>query len=219
MDNEIRCFIENCEFPGSSAWDGFHVYINNKLEKFYIFRHRYSVSNMRLVGYNKRFLDLTVGPPSTQKMKFSIKDCFNFLCSAGSTQDARFLRNTGFSKQVLQGKGVPDKSLYLGEENEETLLTVIGDSAFARLSCSLKSFNPMTDDPKERYYNLILSSAQVVTENAYGILNGRWRKLYIKAEMKLHNLKYIIMGCVVLHNLCIAKNDPRKPRWCLTEEQ
>lgn len=141
------------------------------------------------------------------------------MCSAGSTEDARFLRNTRFSKQILQGKGVPDKSLYLGEENGEMLLTVIGDSAFARLSCSLKSFNSVTENPKERYYNLILSSAQVVTKNAYGILNGRWRILYIKTEMKLQNLKYIIMGCVVLHNLCTAKNDPRKPRWCLTEEQ
>ena len=47
---------------------------------------------MELVGYNKRFLDLTVGPP-------------------GSTHDARFLRNTGWFKQILNGLGLPEKTL------------------------------------------------------------------------------------------------------------
>ena len=62
----------------------------------------------------------------------------------------------------------------------------------------------MAEDPKERYYNLKLSS----TEKAYGILKGLWRILYKETEMKIHNLKYMIMGCVILHSLCIAKNDP-----------
>ena len=73
----------------------------------------------------------------------------------------------------------------------------------------------MTEDPKKRNYNLKLSSARVVTGNAYAMLKGRWRILYKETDMKLHNLKYIIMGCVMLHNLCIAKSDP-KPRWHLT---
>ena len=47
---------------------------------------------MGLVGYNKRFLDLTVGAP-------------------GITHDARFLRNTGWFKQILNGLGLPDKTL------------------------------------------------------------------------------------------------------------
>ena len=69
--NELRGFIENYEFPCIGAWDGFHVYISSKLKNFYNFKHRYSISNMALVGYNKRILDLTVGAP-------------------GSTHDARF---------------------------------------------------------------------------------------------------------------------------------
>lgn len=46
-------------------WDGFLVYIGSKLKNFYNFKHRHSVSNMGLVGYNKRFLDLTVGVPDS----------------------------------------------------------------------------------------------------------------------------------------------------------
>ena len=47
---------------------------------------------MGLFGYNKRFLNLTFG-------------------ALGSTQDAKFLRNTGLFKQILNGQGLPDKSL------------------------------------------------------------------------------------------------------------
>ena len=47
------------------VWDGFLVYIGSKLKNFYNFKHRHSVSNMGLVGYNKRFLDLTVGVPDS----------------------------------------------------------------------------------------------------------------------------------------------------------
>ena len=36
--------------------------------------------------------------------------------------------------------------------------------------------------------------------------------LYKKCEAKLH-VKYVIMVCVLLHNLCIARNDPCNPRW------
>ena len=82
--NEIKGFIENYEFPCIGAWDGFHVYVYSKLKNNDNFKYRYSISNMGLGGYNKRFLNLTVGPP-------------------GSTHDARFLNNTGLFKQILNG--------------------------------------------------------------------------------------------------------------------
>ena len=31
----------------------------------------------------------------------------------------------------------------------------------------------------------------------------------------MYNLKYVIMSCMMLHNLCISVNDPCEPRWCL----
>ena len=87
--NQIKGFIENYEFPCIGAWDGFDVYVCSKLKNHYNFKQRYSISNMGLVGYNKRFLNLTVGAP-------------------GSKHDARFLRNTGLFKQTLNGLGLPD---------------------------------------------------------------------------------------------------------------
>ena len=70
----------------------------------------------------------------------------------------------------------------------------------------------MKRDPKERYFNK-RCGARIVTEYAYGMLKGRWRLIYKRCECKLHNMKYVIMATVLLHNLCIHTNDPCKPRW------
>ena len=74
---------------------------------------------MGLVGYNKCFLNLTIGAP-------------------GSTRDTRFLRNTGLFKQILNGQGLPDKTVDFGEEYGKIPLVTNGDSPFPRFSWLLK---------------------------------------------------------------------------------
>ena len=37
--------------------------------------------------------------------------------------------------------------------------------------------------------------------------------------MKKYNLKYVVMSCIMLHNLCIELNDPCEPRWKLDVEE
>ena len=64
-----------------------------------------------------------------------------------------------------------------------------------------------------KYFNKQLRGARVVTEHAYGMLKGRWRILYKKTECRMRNVKYIIMACILLHNLCIELSDPCQPRW------
>ena len=90
-----------------------------------------------MVSYNKRVLNLTVGAP-------------------GSTHDATFLRNTGLFKQILNGQGLPDKTVDLGNEYGKIPLVTIRDSAFPRFSWLRKNFNYNTKDERERYYNIIL---------------------------------------------------------------
>ena len=51
-----------------------------------------------------------------------------------------------------------------------------------------------------------------MTGNASG---SRWKILYKKTEMKMHNPSYVIMASVMLHNFCIHTNDPCNPRWKL----
>ena len=96
-------------------------------------------------------------------------------------------------------------------------LSHIGDSAFPRFLWLLENFN--CNDERERYYNIKMNSARVVTENCYGMLKIHWRILYKKAESKVFNLKYVIMACMMLHDFCIAIHDPWNPRWRLNVEE
>ena len=94
---EASGFIENYGFPCIGAWDGFHVYVSTKLKNFYSFKKRYTISNMGLIGHNKRFLAATVNAP-------------------GSTHDARLLKSTEVFKGILDGKVLPNKSINLGDK-------------------------------------------------------------------------------------------------------
>ena len=47
------------------------------------------------------------------------------------------------------------------------------------------------------------------------MLKGRWCLIYKKCECKMHKVKYVVIASVLLHNLCIARQDPCKPRWKL----
>ena len=47
------------------------------------------------------------------------------------------------------------------------------------------------------------------------MLKGRWCLIYKKCESKMHKVKYVVIASVLLHNLCIARQDPCKPRWKL----
>ena len=165
--SQTKGFIENYEFTCIGAWDDFHVYVCSKLKNHYNFKHRYSISNQR---YNKRFLNLTVWAP-------------------GSAHDARFLRNVRILKQILNGQGLPDKTVDFGYEYCKVPLINIGESLFSRFSWLLKNFNCNTNDERERYYIKKSNNARVVRENCYGMFKSRWRILYKKAESKVFNLK------------------------------
>ena len=56
---------------------------------------------------------------------------------------------------------------------------------------AFKGYDKNTTDQQEHYFNKKLCSARAVTENAYGMLEGRWRILHKKTECRLHDLKYI----------------------------
>ena len=70
---ECKGFVENYELLCVGVWNGFHVHVSTDLKNYCSFRNRYSITNMGLIGCNKRFLYLTAGAP-------------------GSTHDAHLLR-------------------------------------------------------------------------------------------------------------------------------
>ena len=83
----------------------------------------------------------------------------------------------------------------------------------------LKPYGEGTRVTQQRYFNKRLCSARVVSEHAYGTLKGCWRILYKKVDCDMDNIQAIIMACILLHNICIFRNDPCKPRWRLKVEE
>ena len=131
--------------------------------------------SLGLAGSNKSFLCATVRAP-------------------GSTHDARIFKSTRLYQSILNGETSPEKSMTL-EGSCNILLATIGDIAFPRHSRPLKRYNKNSTDQQPHYFEKKLCSARVVTENAYGMLKGRWRILYKKTE----NLKLFVEHVETLH--------------------
>ena len=152
---------------------------------------------MGLVGYSNRFLKLIIESP-------------------GSTHDVRLLRNTGLFKQILNGQGLPYKTVDLRDKYGKIPFVTIGDSAFARFSCLLKNHNCNTNAEREKYYNIKMNSPRIITQSCHVMLKTRWWILYKKGEPKVFSLKNSI---ILLHNFCIAKRDLCNSRWRLSDEE
>ena len=112
---------------------------------------------------------------------------------------------------MLKRGVLQDRVISLGDFRYVPSITV-GESAFPQFSWLIKGYNENTRDKQQRYFNKRLCGVKVTTENAYGILKGKWRILYKKTECHLFNLCYVLMTCIALHNLCNELADPCQPR-------
>ena len=77
------------------------------------------------------------------------------------------------------------------------------DGAFPQFAWLIKVYNENTRDNQKKYFNERLCGARIVTANTYSMLKGRWRILFKKTECQLFHLRYIVIACIILHNLCI----------------
>ena len=111
------------------------------------------MTNLGLIGYNKRFLYAAVGAP-------------------GSTHDARLFKESSIYSDIINGNGIPDRVVQLGDIGEIPLVT-IGDSHFPQFAWLIKAYNENTRDNQKRYFNKRLCVPRVVTENACDMLKGR----------------------------------------------
>ena len=150
------------------------------------------MTNLGLIGYNKRFLYAAVGAP-------------------GSTHDARLFKESSIYSDIINGNVIPDRVVQLGDIGEIPLVT-IGDSDFSQFAWLIKAYNENTRDNQKKYFNKRLCGARVVIKNGYGMLKGRWRILLKKTECQLFNFCYMAMACIALHSLCIEISDPSQPR-------
>ena len=52
-----------------------------------------------------------------------------------------------------------------------------------------------------------------MTENTFGRLKGRWRRLMKHTDMGIDNVPHIITACCILHNMCEVHGDSFIELW------
>lgn len=58
-----------------------------------------------------------------------------------------------------------------------------------------------------KQYNYRVSRARIVTENAFGQLKARWRRLSKQNDMSVERVPTIVTACCILHNMCEVHSD------------
>ncbi|KAL3881551.1 hypothetical protein ACJMK2_027977 [Sinanodonta woodiana] len=85
---------------------------------------------------------------------------------------------------------------------------IIADGAYPLRRWLLTPYRDNGDvTPDQRYFNHLLSANRVVIERAFGLLNGRFRRLQNLETVLVETAVSIIMTCCVLHNVCLMHHD------------
>nr|XP_054602405.1 uncharacterized protein LOC129164868 [Nothobranchius furzeri] len=119
----------------------------------------------------------------------------------GSLHDIRVVRLSTFWDLVAHGQLHPTSTKNI--EGVNVGFYVLGDSAYPLQNWLLK---PFSDNGRltaeQQTYNRKTSRARTVVENAFGRLEGWWRCLLKRNDSDVELLKYMVLTCCVLHNIC-----------------
>ena len=80
---------------------------------------------------------------------------------------------------------------------------LVADSAYPLLLWLLKPFvnhGSLTQDQKN--FNYHLSCARIVSENAFGRLKVKWRRLIRQNDVEVASVPNVVVACCILHNIC-----------------
>ena len=121
MEGRIKRIYRELYFPIHRCVGWFPRRCSYSSKNHYSFKHKYTISNMDLVGHSKRFLNVTCSAP-------------------GRTHDARLLLLTKVFSEIQSGRAIPLQYLDLGEGLGEISLVTIGYTAFLLIYLAVESF-------------------------------------------------------------------------------
>ncbi|XP_065893423.1 uncharacterized protein [Dysidea avara] len=126
----------------------------------------------------------------------------NVYCGwPGSVHDARVLANSALYRKATSGELLQGNTLTV--LSQEIPVFLVGDSAYPLSTWLMKPFPHNTAlSTAQRNFNYRLSRARIVSENAFGRLKARWRRLQKQNDMAINNIPNVIIACCILHNVC-----------------
>lgn len=138
-----------------------------------------------------------------------VDPCYNFIVidvgGYGKNSDGGILSNSNFGK-ALQSKrlNIPNKRVLPGT-NVELPMVCVADEAFALKTYMMRPYPGKSLTPEKSIFNYRLSRARRVSENAFGILQQKFRIFTRRIQGNPDNITTITVAACILHN-CIRKN-------------
>ena len=180
----------------AGAIDGSHVPVTPPAlnhTDYYNRKGWYSVLIQAVVDHKYLFRDICVGWP-------------------GSVHDARVLVNSAVYKKASRRELMSGNAIRLN--GTDVPLFLVGDSAYPLCEWLMKPF-PFNASlsPAQRSFNYHLSRSRIVTENAFGRLKARWRRLYKRNDMNINKVPCVVTTCCILHNICELHNESFNEGW------
>ena len=198
LENTVADFEKKWHFPCAGAIDGSHIPIRPPAlnhTDYYNRKGFYSVILQGVVDANYLFRDIHVGWP-------------------GSVHDARVFVNSSLyqkanNKEILQGHVLDINGCLVSP-------FMVGDSGYPLLSWLVKPYPHNGNlSSQQKTYNYRMSRARIVTENAFGRLKARWRRLAKQNDMEVKRVPYVVAACCVLHNICEIHGEEFDENWLL----
>lgn len=172
------------------AFDGKHIPItkpNKSGSDFFNYKRFFSIVLMVVADANYKFVSIDVG-------------------GRGAEGDAHIFSRIKLGKMVKEDDpelNLPPNSPIM---NRNLPYFFIGDDAFPLTKRLMKPFKPKRNEAltdEETIFNYRLSRARRCVENAFGILNARFRCVGRTIHCKPDNAKKIVAACCLLHNFLI----------------
>ena len=193
-----RWQYHNC----GGALDGKHIHIrkpNNAGSQYYNYKKFHSVILLALADAQYRFLYVDVG-------------------AEGGAGDAGTWWRCNLHTAILSSRiGFPPATT-LPNGNMEVPFHIIADDAFALKTWLMKPYSHLSQVHHERVFNYRLSRARRVVENAFGILQMRWRVFTSPMNLQPRLVRDVALCACVLHNLSL-QHQPLPPNFVDREHQ
>ena len=180
----------------AGAIDGSHIPVRPPAQNHTDYYNRkgwYSVILQAVVDHNYLFRDVMVGWP-------------------GSVHDARVFSNSQLCHKATNRTLLNTNSCVI--HGTTVFPFLIGDSAYPLNTWLIKPFPHNSSlSSRQRHFNYLISRARIVTENAFGRLKARWRRLLKSNDMDISHIPHVILACCILHNICEVHGDSFVPTW------
>ena len=174
------------------ALDGKHVPMKKPVgggSLYFNYKKFHSLILMALADAQLRFLYVDIG-------------------AEGGAGDAGCFVRTTLHDAINNGRiGFPEPEP-LPQREDNIPYHIVGDDAFAMKSWLLKPFSHRSMVHHERVFNYRLSRARRVVENAFGVLQMRWRVFGRTQQCRPSVVKKVVLCACILHNMLMHRQPP-----------